>query len=562
MGWFDDSDSEGEESKNNRRLPLEFFDVSDPTLTSTSTTTSTGAGTTSVKCNSGPALDNACEDEKEDENGAAEVDPLDAYMNGVQATVMKEADNRRSSDTNTNTNTNPTADEYPCGNIDVSNPNNTNNNRHHDRRAAIKTEKLKMRLDVENEEEATAHWTTNTNTHTAATFSDKTEGDRFERRSPTQPSSRPSSYDSICASVDMASTFHRAGAHNPTKRSNDDHRHDIDDHHDDDHGRAERLPKRTIDPLAAVDHATRRYAPFRREFWEECGDGDKDHIARNWRTKHTVTCSVGVRPVLSFDEYGEEAAQRRRRRRGTSHDGATGGDGGEEEEEGGAFAPEVLAYLGKNGYREPTPVQAQAIPIAMTGRDLLVTSQTGSGKTLAYLLPLITHVLAQPHIQPPTDGPIALILAPTRELAKQVHTTAKKLLCTVGGTSVVVTGGTGTYLTARELKKGCEVVVSTPGRFIDMVGGGNGGEITGGRRAKAATNCERITLVVLDEADKMLEMGFERQVGSILQNVRPDRQSWMFSATFGRKIERVAKGESGGFVLLCGSSLLRSSSVI
>ena len=96
----------------------------------------------------------------------------------------------------------------------------------------------------------------------------------------------------------------------------------------------------------------------------------------------------------------------------------------------------------------------------------------------------------------------------------------------------------------KELKRGCELVVSTPGRFIDMVGGGSGGGgvIPAGKRRKAATNCERITVVVLDEADKMLEMGFESQVGSILQNVRPDRQSLMFSATFGKRIERVAKG--------------------
>ena len=167
-----------------------------------------------------------------------------------------------------------------------------------------------------------------------------------------------------------------------------------------------------------------------------------------------------------------------------------------------------------------------------------------SGKTLAYLLPLLTHILDQPHIQPSIDGPIALILTPTRELARQVHLVAKKILRVVGATAVAVTGGMGTYEMTKELKRGCEVVVSTPGRFIDMVGGGSGsgGIVPMEKRKKAATNCDRITMVVLDEADKMLEMGFETQVGSILQNVRPDRQSLMFSATFGKKIERVAKG--------------------
>ncbi len=87
----------------------------------------------------------------------------------------------------------------------------------------------------------------------------------------------------------------------------------------------------------------------------------------------------------------------------------------------------------------------------------------------------------------------------------------------------------GSYEMTKELQKGCEVVISTPGRFIDMV-------------KKKATNCDRITFVVLDEADKMLDMGFEKQVGCILDSIRPDRQTLMFSATFGKKVERVAKG--------------------
>lgn len=152
-----------------------------------------------------------------------------------------------------------------------------------------------------------------------------------------------------------------------------------------------------------------------------------------------------------------------------------------------------------------------------------------SGKTLAFTLPLLPHILDQPHIVPNQDGPIALILTPTRELAKQVHSVTKKFISLVGGKAMAITGGMGTYEMTKELKKGCEVVVSTPGRFIDMV-------------TKKATNCRRVTMVVLDEADKMLDMGFEAQVKSILDHVRPDRQTLMFSATFGKRVERVAKG--------------------
>jgi len=159
---------------------------------------------------------------------------------------------------------------------------------------------------------------------------------------------------------------------------------------------------------------------------------------------------------------------------------------------------------------------------------MLVTSFTGSGKTLGYVLPLLVHILDQPHIQPGVDGPIAIILTPTRELARQVHLVCKKIPKLIGAIAIAVTGGMGTYEMTKELKKGCEVAVSTPGRWIDMV-------------KKKATNFDRTTLVILDEADKMLEMGFEAQVGSILESIRPDRQSWMFSATFGVRVERVAK---------------------
>lgn len=106
---------------------------------------------------------------------------------------------------------------------------------------------------------------------------------------------------------------------------------------------------------------------------------------------------------------------------------------------------------------------------------------------------------------------------------------AKKILSLVHGKAVSVTGGMGSYEMMKELQKGCEVIISTPGRLIDMV-------------KKKATNFDRVTFVVLDEADKMLDMGFEKQVACVLDSVRPDRQTLMFSATFGKRVERVAKG--------------------
>ena len=142
---------------------------------------------------------------------------------------------------------------------------------------------------------------------------------------------------------------------------------------------------------------------------------------------------------------------------------------------------------------------------------------------------MVVHINDQPHIVPGVDGPIGVVLTPTRELAKQVYKYAKTFIECIGGKAIEVAGGNkGTWELTKELKKGCEIVVSSPGRLIDMV-------------KKKGTNLKRVTFLVLDEADKMLEMGFEKQISSILENVRPDRQTLFLSATFGKRVERVAR---------------------
>ena len=142
---------------------------------------------------------------------------------------------------------------------------------------------------------------------------------------------------------------------------------------------------------------------------------------------------------------------------------------------------------------------------------------------------MIVHINDQPHIVPGVDGPIVIVLTPTRELAKQVYQYAKIFIECIGGKAVEVAGGNrGTWELTKELKKGCEIVVSSPGRLIDMV-------------KKKGTNLKRVTFLVIDEADKMLEMGFEKQISSILENIRPDRQTLFLSATFGKRVEKVAR---------------------
>ncbi len=194
------------------------------------------------------------------------------------------------------------------------------------------------------------------------------------------------------------------------------------------------------------------------------------------------------------------------------------------------FKCKNMCVIATSGYDSPTLVQSQTLPVAISGHDALITAATGSGKTLAYIWPMIVHINDQPHINAGVDGPIGLVLTPTRELAKQVYKYANTFIQSIGGKAMEVAGGNrGTWELTKELKKGCEIVVSTPGRLIDLV-------------KKKATNLKRVTFVVLDEADRMLDMGFENQVSSILGNIRPDRQTLLLSATFGKRVEKVARG--------------------
>ncbi|XP_067422442.1 probable ATP-dependent RNA helicase DDX46 isoform X2 [Emydura macquarii macquarii] len=190
----------------------------------------------------------------------------------------------------------------------------------------------------------------------------------------------------------------------------------------------------------------------------------------------------------------------------------------------------ILSSLKKHGYEKPTPIQTQAIPAIMSGRDLIGIAKTGSGKTIAFLLPMFRHIMDQRSLEE-GEGPIAVIMTPTRELALQITKECKKFSKTLGFRVVCVYGGTGISEQIAELKRGAEIIVCTPGRMIDMLAANNG----------RVTNLRRVTYVVLDEADRMFDMGFEPQVMRIVDNIRPDRQTVMFSATFPRAMEALAR---------------------
>lgn len=182
----------------------------------------------------------------------------------------------------------------------------------------------------------------------------------------------------------------------------------------------------------------------------------------------------------------------------------------------------------------------------MSGRDLIGIAKTGSGKTLAFLIPMFRHILDQPRLES-GDGPIAIIMTPTRELATQIYGQCRKFTKYLSHTGrgeaaqgggkdtrlrvVAVYGGTPISEQIGDLKPGAEIVVCTPGRMIDMLAANSG----------RVTNLRRCSYVVLDEADRMFDMGFEPQVMRIIDGIRPDRQTVMFSATFPRIMEALAR---------------------
>ncbi|KAK7239140.1 helicase [Aureococcus anophagefferens] len=182
-------------------------------------------------------------------------------------------------------------------------------------------------------------------------------------------------------------------------------------------------------------------------------------------------------------------------------------------------------------HTEPFPIQKQALPALMSGRDVIGIAKTGSGKTLAFVLPLLRHIMDQPPIVDGGDGPVALILAPARELALQIWREAKRFANPLGLRAIAVYGGAKVADQIADLKRGAEIVVATPGRLIDILTMSQGRLI----------GLRRVSYVVLDEADRMFDMGFEPQIAMILRNARPDRQTALFSATFPRAVEQLAR---------------------
>jgi ATP-dependent RNA helicase RhlE len=195
------------------------------------------------------------------------------------------------------------------------------------------------------------------------------------------------------------------------------------------------------------------------------------------------------------------------------------------------LAPELLRAVSAQGYTHPTPVQREAIPLVLGGRDLLAGAQTGTGKTAAFVLPMLQRLATTPPRGRGRDGrpPIrALILAPTRELAMQVEASVR----TYGANSrrsTAIFGGVGFPGQVAALRRGPEIVVATPGRLLDHA-------------RQRTIDLSSVEILVLDEADRMLDMGFIRDIRSILALLPDRRQNLLFSATFSSEIRNLAEG--------------------
>jgi len=207
--------------------------------------------------------------------------------------------------------------------------------------------------------------------------------------------------------------------------------------------------------------------------------------------------------------------------------------------EDGRLGPIIERNIELARYDKPTPIQKNSIPIIQGGRDLMACAQTGSGKTAAFLLPIISNLLKNPPPPAPAQRPgtrrvarpSCLVLAPTRELASQIHLEARKFAYKAGIRPVVVYGGADIGPQLRELERGCDVLVATPGRLVDML-------------ERGRVLLDGIQYLTLDEADRMLDMGFEPQIRRIVEEENMPssrtRQTLMFSATFPNEIQRLA----------------------
>ncbi|VDN06122.1 unnamed protein product [Thelazia callipaeda] len=244
-----------------------------------------------------------------------------------------------------------------------------------------------------------------------------------------------------------------------------------------------------------VDYSKLDLPPIQKNFYKESSSvtNRSEQEIKEWLEQNEVTLRGKSipRPIFEFDEAG--------------------------------FTTEILHKIGMSGFQKPTVIQSISWPVALPGYDMVSIARTGSGKTLAYILPGIMHLQNQKQVAN-IRGPVVLILAPTRELVQQISSMTTNFYHKVG----CAYGGSGREKQATIIRSGIDILSATPGRLLDFLVAG-------------ILNLQRCSYLVLDEADRMLDMGFEPQIRKIVSMIRPDRQTLMFSATWPKEVRTLAK---------------------
>uniref|UniRef100_A0A7N6A6E6 ATP-dependent RNA helicase DDX42 n=1 Tax=Anabas testudineus TaxID=64144 RepID=A0A7N6A6E6_ANATE len=283
---------------------------------------------------------------------------------------------------------------------------------------------------------------------------------------------------------DEQEAYFRYMAENPTAGlTQEEEEEDIE--YDSDGNPIASTTKKIIMPLPPIDHSEIDYPPFEKNFYNEHEELSSLTGTQVMELRHKLNLRVSgaapPKPCTSFAHFG--------------------------------FDEQLMHQIRKSEYTQPTPIQCQGVPIALSGRDMIGIAKTGSGKTAAFIWPMLVHIMDQKELEA-GEGPIAVIVCPTRELCQQIHAECKRFGKAYSLRSVAVYGGGSMWEQAKALQEGAEIVVCTPGRLIDHV-------------KKKATSLQRVTYLVYDEADRMFDMGFGGLVFSV--------------ATFRKKIERLAR---------------------
>jgi len=271
--------------------------------------------------------------------------------------------------------------------------------------------------------------------------------------------------------------------------------------------------------LKAVDWSQIQLKPFRKNFYTPSTDMEEKELWA-WREESQIkVMGQGVpQPIRTFEQA--------------------------------KFPANVLSAFQAAGFKAPTPIQAQGWPMALSGRDVVGVAQTGSGKTLAFIIPAVMHIMGQPPLER-GDGPIALVVAPTRELACQIEAEAKRFSSGFGINIGCCYGGAPKRQQESMLRSGLDLVICTPGRMLDFL-------------EHRTTNFWRVTYLVFDEADRMLDMGFEKQIRLMISQIRPDRQVLMWSATWPKDVQQLAQDflKDGYIQLTVGGELGKACKTI